>query len=106
MSILEEVLFEEYNRSLRIEKAIVDEQSSLPKGSIQFKHIANKDYPYLVYREGDKVVSRYLKSEEVDQVASAIRKRKENNEALKELRKSIRQISKTLGEDYINEHSK
>lgn len=106
MSVVEEVLLEEYDRSLRIEKAILEEQESLPKGSIQLKRISNRDYHYLVYRDGGKVVTKYLKTDEVDAVAAAIKKRKENREALKELRRSIRQIEKTLGKDYINEHSK
>lgn len=106
MSVLEEVLFEEYNRSRRIEKAILEEQENLPKGSIQLKHISNHDYYYLMYREGNKVISRYLKPDEVEIVAADIQKRKENKAALKELSKSIKQIQKTLGKEYIDEHSK
>ena len=105
MSVLEEVLLEEYNRSIRIKKALIAEQNSLPKGSIQIKHIANKDYYYLMYRKNGKVISRYIKSAEFESLSASINKRKENEQALKELNKSIKQIEKALGKDFINEHT-
>ena len=40
MSIVEEVLLEEYERSVRISRALKKENSTLPKGSIQRKRIA------------------------------------------------------------------
>ena len=106
VSVLEEVLLEEYNRSKRIERAIMDEQKQLPKGSIQIKHIADHDYHYLMYREGNKVVSRYLKPDEISIIAAGIQKRKKNKETLKELGRSIKQIQKTLGKDYMSEQER
>ena len=42
MSIIDEVLLEEYERSLRISRALENENRDLPKGSIQKKKINNK----------------------------------------------------------------
>ncbi len=106
MSVIEEVMLEEYERSIRIEKAILIEQEQLPKGSIQIKNIANKQYNYLMYRENNKVISRYIKPEELDSLKKQIQKRKENQAALKELRKSKKQIIRALGKEYIDEHTK
>ena len=43
MSIIDEVLLEEYERSLRISRALENENRDLPKGSIQKKKINNNE---------------------------------------------------------------
>ena len=40
-------------------------RSSLPKGTICEKHIGNKDYYYLKYRDGDRIVSDYIHKEDL-----------------------------------------
>ena len=51
MSVLDDVLKEEYNRSKKIIKLIEDELNSLPKGYISKKKINGKVYYYLQKRE-------------------------------------------------------
>nr|AIF26643.1 hypothetical protein [uncultured bacterium fosmid pJB77G10] len=105
MAIIEEVLLEEYNRSVRISKAILKEMSNLPKGSIQIKHINNRDYYYLMFRDGGKVISQYIPDSEVSELSEQIELRRENNKALKEQERIREKIIKALGKGYINEHS-
>lgn len=105
MSVLEEVLLEEYDRSMRVIHAIQAEQKALPKGSVQEKLIGGRKYLYLQYRDGNKVRSDYIKESDIDNIRSGLKKRKDNDKALKELKKSIEQIEKALGKDLINEHT-
>lgn len=105
MSVLEEVLFEEYERANRIKKALENEFLELPKGSIQRKLIHNVECYYLVYREGKKVKSKYINTGRLDEYRSLINRRKENEESLKQIKKSIKQIEKALGKDLIDEYT-
>ena len=105
MKIIEEVLLEEYQRTLRIRKALLDEMAELPKGSLQRKKIKGKEYCYLQYRDGDAVKSMYVREPEVAGYASRIERRKDNAAALKELDQTLRQIERALGKDFINEHT-
>ena len=97
MSIIDEVLLEEYERSLRISRALEEEIASLPKGSIQIKHINGREYHYLQFREGKKIVSRYVADAEVDALRESIRRRREDIAALREQRESQRKLIRALG---------
>lgn len=105
MSIMEDVLLEEYDRSKRISKALEEEIASIPKGSIQKKIINGKEYCYLQYRANNSIKSDYIKPDEVEKIKSAIEKRKNDIVALREQKKSQKQIEKALGKDFINEHA-
>ncbi len=106
MSVLEEVLMEEYERSLRISRAIEAENASLPRGNVRRRIINGRPYFYLQYRDGSHVRSEYLKADEAEAVSRAIARRKENESALKEQAKSRAQIIKALGREYVDEHSR
>ena len=83
MSLVGEVLEEEYDRSIRLSNALQKEINALPNGSLQKKNINGKDYWYLQYRDGDKVKSKYIKNDDIEQMKEKIAKRKENVKALK-----------------------
>lgn len=51
-------------------------KSALPKGTICEKHIGNKDYYYLKYRDGDRVVSDYVHKEDLTNLTELIEHRK------------------------------
>ena len=91
MTVMEEVLVEEYMRALRIERLVKSEIEELPKGSIQKKKIKGKEYPYLQYRCGNAIKSQYIKAQEVHELEIMIAKRKEH-------------IEKALGKDFLHEH--
>lgn len=106
MSIIEEVLFEEYERSLRICEALNEEISKLPYGSLQKKKINGREYWYLQYRAGKVVKSKYIKTHELEEYKIMLKRREESIAALKEQKKSQNQIERALGKEYIREHSK
>lgn len=105
MSIIDEVLLEEYERSIRISRALENENRNLPKGSIQKKRINNNEYYYLMFRDQGKVISQYVAETDVDKLARQIALRKENQKLLKEQEQSRKKIIKALGREYIDEHS-
>lgn len=97
MSVLEEVLEEEYGRSMRLSRRIEAEIATLPKGSVRAREIRGREYYYLNYREGDKVKSDYIPASEVGAVRAGVARRKELKAALKEQERSRRQIVRALG---------
>lgn len=100
MSILEEVLLEEYDRSQRLCQAIRIEYDSLPKGSIRARVIRGHEYFYLNYRVGNKVKSDYVPASEVEELKRKIQRRRELKIALDEQERSQLQIKRALGKDF------
>lgn len=105
MSIIEDIMREEYDRSVRASEALKKQNASLPKGYLRKKRINNKDYWYLQYRDGNRVKSKYIKHSEYEKVKKDIKIRKENVLHLKEHSASQKQIEKALGKDFVNERS-
>ena len=105
MTVMEEVLVEEYMRALRIERLVRSELEELPKGSIQKKKIKGKEYFYLQYRRGNSIKSEYIKARDLHDLEKRIEKRKEHIHTLKQIQKTKAQIEKALGKDFLNEHT-
>lgn len=97
MAVLEQVLEEELERSTRLSVAMECEMLSLPKGSIRTKMIRGRAYYYLTHREGDRVVSDYVRAEELDVLSAKIERRRELKSALAEQKKIQRQLYRALG---------
>lgn len=70
-----EYMLDRYQRTL----------AQLPKGSISEKAVSGKTYYYLKYRDGKKVISRYLRSMEVDTVREQLARRKHVEAMIKSL---------------------
>lgn len=97
MSVLEEVLEEEYFRSYRLLERMGDEFTRLPKGAIRARRIKGHEYFYLTYRDGDKVRTDYVPVREVEELRKKIERRKVLAVAMREQRQSQKQIVKALG---------
>ena len=97
MSIFEEVLEEEYDRSMRLSGHIEEELASLPKGSVRARNIKGHEYYYLTYRDGDKVRSNYIPADQVAEVRQKVERRKQLKAALKEQAQTRKQIKRALG---------
>ncbi|HJG36689.1 hypothetical protein [Enorma phocaeensis] len=97
MSVLEEVLEEEYDRSVRMSRRIEAELAVLPKGSVRKREIRGHVYYYLNYREGDKVKSKYIPAADVEKIRLQLSRRKELIAAQKEQQRSRKQIERALG---------
>ena len=99
MTVIEGVLLEEKQRNLSMQESYKKELSSLPKGSIVIKKIGNKDYCYLKYREGKKVITKYAgQSSNLESLKNQIEKRKYFEDVLRKLDKEYKLISKVIKE--------
>lgn len=97
MSVLEEVLVEEYSRSVRLSRSMERELATIPKGSVQRKKISGRTYHYLVYREGKKVRTRYIRAAELEATKEKVKRGRDLRKALKEQEKARGQIERALG---------
>ena len=96
MPVIHDALREELERLLEKQAAYIQRISLLPKGRIHNKLIGGKKYPYLTYREDGKVKSRYVKSEELDQVRAQVEQRQQVEKTLKSIRADLRVIRKVV----------
>ena len=97
MSVLEDVLEEEYARSSHLLGLMEQEIGLLPKGSIRIRNIKGHEYCYLNYRVGDKVKSDYIPAAEVEELRAKIERRKALAAAIREQKQSQKQIIRALG---------
>lgn len=104
-SILEGVLLEEYERSLRTTEALQDAIATLPSGYIRESRRGGRVYYYLQRREGKRVVSEYVPRDRVDELRGQIERRKSYAEGLKAQEKNRAQIERALGRRFIDEHT-
>lgn len=84
ISVLEEVLEEEYGKLVRLSRHMAEELASLPKGSMRAREIRGRNYCYLNFREEDKVRSQFISAVEMDEIRSKLARRKELFAAMKE----------------------
>ena len=73
------------------------ECNMLPKGSIYEKKSGEKIYYYLKYREGNKVISRYVDKSKIDDVRSQVEKRKHVEAMIKYLQNELIIANRVLG---------
>ena len=87
------VLRKEKKRNESMLQAYMKRLSELPKGSLIIRKINGKEYCYLRYREGDKVIHKYAGTiNQVDDIKAKIEERKhliDLIDMLKEERKRI-----------------
>ena len=60
-----------------INKNLIEELNTLPKGYISTKKIHGKNYSYLQYDENGKLKSLYIRASEADSVREGLARRKE-----------------------------
>lgn len=94
VSILDSVLQEEYDRSIRMKQAMEKERDALPKGYISEKMISGKKYYYLQNRQQAKIVSKYINLDDVESIKEKISRRKQLENSIKELNDNIEKIRK------------
>lgn len=97
--VVKAVFQDELERNQRLTARYEKELLSLPKGSVFKRKIGNKEYLYLNYREGKKVISKFLgKSEEfnINELQIQLDKRKEYKQLLKKLKLEQNELLKAL----------
>ncbi|WP_039924911.1 hypothetical protein, partial [Treponema sp. JC4] len=79
-ALIQSVFKDELERTIRLISRYQKEIDLLPKGSIFHRQIGNQIYLYLNYREGNKVISKFLgkpESYNEEELKSKLEKRKE-----------------------------
>ncbi len=69
---------------------------TLPRGTISEKSVNGRTYYYLKYREGGKVVSKYVGREDIDSVRQQIDRRRHIETMIRSLRDEQATASKIL----------
>lgn len=96
MSVLDDVLFEEYERSKKMKVSIENELRLLPKGYISRKTINKKPYCYIQKRVGGKVVSTYVPVEKIPNIQVQIERRRKLELSLKEIDANIKKLKRVI----------
>lgn len=94
------ILKEELKNSKRLFKNYESELKKLPKGSLVKKKIHNKEFYYLAYREGKKIVFEYkgkLSKEEIHQMNESKKKRLQYKKLMKDIKDQIHFLERALG---------
>ena len=96
MSMISTLLIKEKNRNESMIIEYTRELDILPKGTIKEKKVNDKIYYYLLFREGDKVITKYLgKNEEsLSLIKEQLERRKQLERMLQKLKEEKIQIKK------------
>jgi hypothetical protein len=96
--MLKEMLEEEGKRNKEMQEVYQYEIQQLPRGSVVIKLSGKKEYCYLQYREGDKVISKYIghANEHAARLRELVEERRSLERILRRLRKEERYIEKAL----------
>lgn len=73
-----------------------EEYENLPKGTISEKAVRDKTYYYLKYRDGRKVVSKYISKADIDTLKEQVEKRKHIEAMIKSLTEELTVANKVL----------
>lgn len=87
---IREILEEELENSLRMEREYSAQLEKLPKGSLSRRVRNGHEYFYIVYREGGKVRLDYLGKEVSDEVKQKYEEAKVKRAQLRNLRSKVR----------------
>ena len=99
MSILSEILSEEYerlNNTISSYEALV---ARLPKGSIMEKTIGGRQYAYLQWRDKDRVKSKYIKPEDIVSLKEQIEQRRRYEKEIKTLKEARKEFDRVIGKE-------
>lgn len=96
MSVLSVLITREEMRNRNMIAEYTRELDTLPKGSIKRKNVNGNIYYYLVFRNGNKIVSKYIGKDEesVTVIKEQILRRKQIEGILKKLMDERNQIEK------------
>lgn len=97
--VIQAVLKDELDRNQRLILRYEKEIENLPKGSIFHRKIGNQEYLYLNYRDGKKVISKFLgKSDSfnTEELVFQLNKRKEYVQLVKKLKIEQAELKKAL----------
>jgi hypothetical protein len=95
MKVLKNILKESKEYYLGLKKMIERKIKSLPKGSVKERKICGRKYYYLQYREGKKVINKYLGKDKPESLIKQIKERKALLNELKKVNEAVELINRT-----------
>jgi len=97
MSVLKDILKESKEYYQKAKVKIEKRLAVLPKGSIKKRSIGGREYYYLQYRSGQKVIQEYQGKQMPEGVAEKIKERKALSLELKKVNESLKIIRRSEG---------
>ncbi len=96
MTIATRIIEKELERNERMIKEYESELSKLPKGKLTVKKINSHSYYYLKFRDGDKVVTKYVGKDgcDISELLDMLDKRKHVEEMLKQLKSERKELNR------------
>ena len=99
--VISGMLRDELKRCQEMLDSLEKSVSELPRGVINERKKRYKDkvysYPYLKYREGDKVVNKHISHEEMHEVSKKLAIRKKYEKEILSYKKKIAYLNKIMG---------
>lgn len=97
MKVLKSIIQESEQYYRNIKKKIERQILVLPKGSVKTRKIAGRPYYYHQYRDGEKVIHKYLGKEPPEGLIQQIKKRRNSREELKKVKEALKIIQRSKG---------
>ncbi len=99
MAVIFHVLKEEFERLQETERGYSKAIAAMPRGTPRILQRRKKNYLYLQYRSGDRVVQDYIgpkDSDKTKKVLENIAQRKRYEKLLKETKAALKEVRKAL----------
>jgi hypothetical protein len=99
MAVIFHVLKEEFERLLETEAGYSKAIAALPKGTPHTQRRRNKDYLYLEYRDGERVVHDYIGApdgEKAKDILEKVAQRRRYEKLLKQTKTALKDVRKAL----------
>jgi hypothetical protein len=99
MAVIFHVLKEEFERLQETESGYAKAIANMPRGAPRMQQRRNKNYLYLEYRDGDRVIHEYVGPEDSDkakEVLEQVEQRRRYEKLLKETKSALKEVRKAL----------
>ena len=96
LNLILNIILQEKERIDRMLAKYQEELGTLPKGTISEKKVRQSTYFYLKYRDGKKVISRYIPQKDVEAIREQVEKRRHIETMIRSLQKERAIAEKAL----------
>lgn len=97
MLFIEDSIIKEKKRIEFMLEKYMQRLSFLSKGTLTEKHEGERIYYYLKYRDGKKIISRYIPSNEVEDVKAKVKERQHIEKMVQSLKEELKFANHALG---------
>lgn len=94
MKVLKGIISDSWGYYQNIRAQLEKKLMQLPRGSVKKRILGNQVYYYHQYREGEKVVHKYLGKDRPEKLEREAKERRDVTHQLHEVKKSIKLLSK------------